>query len=258
MEAKVNGSRPHLIVAVGRGRVGKTTLLRWLAEVMQDGALPVQVWDGDPEPSKESLLSRYFDGAERPLRPQDAEARRQWLEQRITEMVKAARSGKPFHAILDVGGDDLLLKRLQGEASILRHLEAMGIAVVAVHVVGADPGDLRYFISAEQSGLFRPERAILVKNEGMIGALDGPEVRFAAIDRHPAVAAFLADRGAAVWMPALPPDLMDFLADEANAGTSLRQWIERDDRLGFVNAIRLTELLDVEMPRVRDVILGHE
>ena len=86
-----------IVFAAGRGKTGKTTLLRWIAETsIQCGSAPILA---DIDPSNASF-SRYFDDVARPETDNPAGVAR-WLQQLIEHCVAEHQS-----AIVDLGGGD--------------------------------------------------------------------------------------------------------------------------------------------------------
>lgn len=193
---------PYLVAAVGRGRVGKKLFGRWMAETLRHEGRTVQVWDCNREPPG---LRKYFSDAKTPT-SRDMEDRRRLIEDGLGDMAAKAYAGTPYDVVLDVGGDDVLLKRLGYELSLAETLEEAGIALVAVHVIGDKEDDLRYLESVEKSGLFKPRRACILQNYGMISAYAKPAEAFGPVLEHPAVVAFKARGGHVVKMEALTPE----------------------------------------------------
>ena len=95
-----------LLFAAGRGKTGKTTLLRWIAETsFQRGSTPILA---DIDPSNASF-SRYFDDVARPETDYPAGVAR-WLQQLIEHCVSEHQL-----AIVDLGGGDTTLRPLATE-----------------------------------------------------------------------------------------------------------------------------------------------
>jgi hypothetical protein len=110
-------------VAFGRGKTGKTTALTWLAE-SPCGPYPLKILDAD---TANQSLSARFPHAERPSDGVTEVDRGLWVESQIEAMMESAASGEPYDAILDVGGNDGLLKRLGREVQVADVLQSAGI-----------------------------------------------------------------------------------------------------------------------------------
>lgn len=238
-------SPPHLIAAVGRGRIGKTTFLRWLAETLLDrGARPVRIWDADPEPA----LGRYFPQAEAPA-SRDFEDRCRWLEERMLELVASAEGGEPFDAVLDVGADDRSLRRLGHDVRLIETLEECGVVPVAIHLVGQSDDDLRYLRSVEQTGLFKPRKTAVVLNAGMLGAMQTPAVAFAPIIESEVIEGVKRRGGVIAVMPEFPQLQV---IDDRTGRKRLFSEIAADRTVaGLFSMQRARRWLEQDMPRFR-------
>ena len=129
----------------------------------------------------------------------------QWLEQKINEQALSIRAGRPFDALLGVGGGDLLVKKLAEEVRLVRTLERMGIRPVAMHVVGPDNADLDYLAQVVADELFLPAATLIVLNGGLVA--DGRSVAnaFTPILNHPALVAAMGKGAKVVRFPELSP-----------------------------------------------------
>jgi len=178
---------------IGRGRVGKTTLLRWAAETADArGGGPVVCAAADP--LNRSLRVYRNDVAEpRTSDPAD-------VVNFLQELLGQAMEDK-FSVLVDLGGGDTSLHRLLAIMPDLADvMEEAGVAPVAIHVIGSDPHDLVPLASMEAAG-FRPRATAIVCNK-----ITGTADQFEPVLRHSVVKAAL-DRGAVqLWMPALFPD----------------------------------------------------
>jgi hypothetical protein len=134
--------RTKIIFAAGRGKTGKTTLLRWFAEMSEarDGHAIL----ADIDPSNASC-SRYFDDVARPPTDHPAGVAR-WLQQLIEHCITERQS-----AIVDLGGGDTTLRTL------------------ATEMPGTQPEDLTPAITLSTRG-FATKAQALVLNEVAIDA----------------------------------------------------------------------------------------
>ena len=177
---------------LGRGRIGKTTLTRWVAETteLRGGSAIFAAAD----PVNRSLRAFLSGVAEPPTsNPEDV---KDWLR----DLLGAAMEGQA-NAVIDLGGGNTSLSFLLAEIPDLTAiLTAGGIEPVAVHVVGSDPHDLVPLAIAEAEG-FQPAATAIILNEA-----HGRRQRFDQVLAHPTLRAAV-DRGAIVlWMPLLTPD----------------------------------------------------
>jgi hypothetical protein len=181
---------------IGRGKTGKTTLLRFAAEEAAAAERRVLLVDLD---RANATLASYFQDVQRPPAGDEAGVTA-WLEKLLTFIMteKAA-------ALIDLGGGDTTLRRLVSEVpDLVATLEAAGVAAVAIYMLGPQPDDLAPLATLEAAG-FQPAATLLVLNEGLIETPVSREEAFARVLRHSAFKA-AAGRGAeVVWMPRLLP-----------------------------------------------------
>lgn len=181
---------------IGRGKTGKTTLLRFAAEEAAAAERRVLLVDLD---RANATLASYFQGVQRPPAGDEAGVTA-WLEKLLTFIMteKAA-------ALIDLGGGDTTLRRLVSEVpDLVATLETAGVAAVAIYMLGPQPDDLAPLATLEAAG-FQPAATLLVLNEGLIETPVSREEAFARVLRHSAFKA-AAGRGAeVVWMPRLLP-----------------------------------------------------
>jgi hypothetical protein len=244
--------RPKLVVTVGRGKTGKSAFLRWVAETaLATGTRPIRVFDADIH---NATLKRCFDHAEAPPSLDD-EDRRTWVEARLSEMVEAVASNDPFDAVLDLGGNDLLLKRLGFEVGLVELLDSSGVELVGVHMIGPDVADLRYLEDVERSGLFRPKRLVLVLNTGLVKTLQNPAVAFKPILESEIIrdVTSAARGGKLVSMPAL----MCMAEIEQKGLKSFSAAAAAPQVIGLFNTKRVAYWLERDMQAVRQQLAGY-
>jgi len=187
-------SQPRLVVPLGRGSRGKTVFVRWAAErAIAAGRTPVLA-DGDRTNQE---LAGYFDAVVTPPSADELDMR-EWLATFLEQQIE-----ETFSAFLDLGGGDLILKRVAREMQLVSFLEQHGIQPVAVHFIGPDMEDLAYLRDVEQSDVFAPPATVLVLNEAVVPASRPVKAAFEPVLTHAIFKAAL-DRGAKpVWMPRL-------------------------------------------------------
>lgn len=197
------GAMPVLLMPVGRGRVGKTVLGNTLAQYYRGRGATLRIWDMDLQTTSHGLAAFHSDAEVPP--PGGVADLARWLETRINEQALSIRAGRPFDALLGVGGGDLLIKQLAQEVRLVRTLERMGIRPVAMHVVGPDKADLDYLSQVVQDELFLPTSTLIALNAGLVADGRSIEHAFDSILTHPALMAAMARGAQVVRFPALTP-----------------------------------------------------
>jgi hypothetical protein len=187
--------KPVLIFGMGRGRVGKTVFLRVLGEYFREAGAELEIWNIDQHNQSENL-DQFFADTKSPDFVDDKETR-SWLEKRIAD-----QSVKKYDAILDVGGNDTLIKKLAEEINLNRLLENRGIRLVAVHVLGPDAADLDYLRQTTSDKRLLPTATILVMNSSLIGTRSSKGA-FDAITDDPTVVKAVKNGAKVVRMPEL-------------------------------------------------------
>lgn len=223
--------KTKIVFAAGRGKTGKTTLLRWIAETsFQRGSTPILA---DIDPSNASF-SRYFNNVARPETDNPAGVAR-WLQQLIEHCVTERQS-----AIVDLGGGDTTLRTLATEMPGLAHaMEGSGVAPVMLYLLGTQTEDLTPAITLSGRG-FAPKAQALVLNEV---AIDVGTTRAEAFGRLTKLPGFidLAKTSVPVWMPRL-------FSAEAIEARQCRFFDARDGKvtppLGLFDGARLRTWLD--------------
>jgi hypothetical protein len=228
--------RTKILFAAGRGKTGKTTLLRWVAETsFHRGSTPILA---DIDPSNASF-SRYFDGVARPETDNPVGVAR-WLQQLIEHCATERQS-----AIVDLGGGDTTLRTLATEMpGLAAAMQEAGVAPVILYLLGTQPEDLTPALTLSARG-FAPPAQALVLNEV---AMDAGTTRAEAFGRITSLPGFasLAHTGVRVWMPRL-------FAAEAIEAREARYFDALDGRasppLGMFDRARLRAWLDAMSQR---------
>jgi Zeta toxin len=185
--------KPKIIFAAGRGKTGKTTLLRWMAEktILRCGEAIL----ADIDPSNASF-SQYFENVVQPETDHPAGVTR-WLQELIEHCIAHRQS-----AIVDLGGGDTTLRTLASEMpGLASHVEAAGLAPVMLYMLGTQAEDLMPAMTLTSRG-FSAKAQALVLNEV---AIDAGATRKAAFGRITTLPGFaeLARSSVQVWMPRL-------------------------------------------------------
>ena len=193
MDAPVTAN-PKLVIAMGRGRIGKSTFVRWAAENAIRRGQPVVIGDAD---RTNRTVASFFEGVSRP-EYEDDDSLREWVNGVIEQQV-----ADRFSVFLDLEGGDRVLKEHAAALSLVEFCEGYGVDPVAVHFLGGAGDDLAYLRDIEASRSFTPTRTILVLNEGVLPPGKPADRAFQPIEADPLFTA-VTDRGArAVRMPRL-------------------------------------------------------
>lgn len=186
--------KPKLIFVIGRGKTGKTTFLRWVAEIALEQNRPFLMADIDPT---NASFSSYFPDVSRPDSYDPVEVR-SWLQRFIGYAVENRTT-----AVIDLGGGDTSLRSLLAEMpSLLADVEASGLSVVTYYMCGPQPDDLAPLLTLASHG-FHPKAKALIFNEGVADAGVSRAQAFAEILAHPVVREE-AEKGTIIlWMPRL-------------------------------------------------------
>lgn len=186
--------RPRIILPVGRGTRGKTWTSEYLIATALSTGRPLVVGDGDRQ--NQSLAMRFSDVRTPPSA--DEGEMRTWIAG-FFEAVLASGAD----ALLDLGAGDLILRRTAKEMELLPWLDAMGVDLVVVHLLGPSAEDLAHLAAVEEAGLAAP-MTVLILNEGTVPPNRDPATAFAAtIGAHPILAATVARGARLVRLPRL-------------------------------------------------------
>jgi hypothetical protein len=186
--------QPKIVMAIGPGNTGKTTLLRYIAERTLEGQRNVVFAAVDPENRE---LADYFEGVQQPP-SYDATAVSKWVEQFLIWAMKNRRS-----AVVDFGGGDTSLVRLVSEIPDLADMmESSGVHPVALYLLSPRLGDLSPLATLEGAG-FKPKATALICNEGVADPTLARERSFARTMRHPDYEAAIGRGAIPIWMPRL-------------------------------------------------------
>nr|WP_294557706.1 hypothetical protein [uncultured Rhodopila sp.] len=188
--------KPKVLLAIGAGNVGKTSILRWVAERAVAANRQTFFAAIDPENRE---LSNYFEGVHEPA-SFEPNAVLSWLE----KFLAFAMDNKATAAI-DVGGGDTSLGRLVASTpDIVQMAEDAGVAIVALYPLAPRLSDLSAMETLEKAG-FQPKATAIVLNEGRADPTVPREEAFARTMQHSAYKAAIARGAQQVWMPRLIP-----------------------------------------------------
>jgi hypothetical protein len=154
------GSSPVLAVAAGRGGSGKSFALSELVWRAQSQGRRVIVADGD---MRSSTLAEMFPAALSRPKSDALPDKKEWLTEVFNRMLTEGVS-----AVVDLGGGEQVLQEYGNDLNIVALCRDLGIDPVAVYCLGPDVEDLNHVLSIWEGGYFRPDRAVLLLNEGAI------------------------------------------------------------------------------------------
>jgi hypothetical protein len=227
--------KPKIVFAAGRGKTGKTTLLRWWQEVSIRRGGDAVLADVDPT---NATFSQYFEGVQRP-EVEDAAGVTAWLSDLIDHCITGHSS-----AVIDLGGGDTTLRALATEMpGLASEIEAAGLAPVMLYLIGTQPEDLTPAVTLAARG-FQPKAQALVFNEF---AIPPGQTRAQALQRLKLAPEYpeLLDSSIALWMPklnaanAVESRTAGFYAARDNAvdppvglldRTRIRAWLDQMER----------------------------
>lgn len=188
--------QPKINLAIGQGGVGKTTLLRWIAEraIMSEDGDPLTLVTVDPVNRE---LSHYFPEAMAPKTQEPAQITA-WLEKLLTALMTEKKS-----AAIDFGGGDISLSRLISEVPDLQAMmEDAGVQPVCLYPMSPRETDVTP-LAIMQRTEFQPKATALILNLGRADPTREPEQEFRQLRRQPAYRAALDAGAVEIWMPRL-------------------------------------------------------
>ena len=181
------------VFLIGRGKSGKTTTARYIAECWAKLGLDYLVLDAD---KTNPVLNEYM-RAKRP-RSYDDDSIATWIADETFGAI-----GTKIHVLVDLGGGDtalgVLVERIPG---FVADIEAAGGAVIACCTLGSSVDDLGPLANLHAVG-FRPTATALLLSEA---SLTTPinEASFAAIQAHSFYKEMIANqRTVPILVPAL-------------------------------------------------------
>lgn len=174
---------------IGRGRIGKTTVGRFIAETIADRGVGYVVAAADP--TNRSLRAFVDDVAEPPTT--DPSEVRDWLRDFLQYIMESEQN-----AVVDLGGGNTSLTDLLVDMPDLAEVMSGGdLEPVAVHVIGPDVHDLVPLAATEMAG-FRPKATAIVLNQR-----HGRRDRFDQVRDHPTYKEAIERGAVEIWMPVL-------------------------------------------------------
>lgn len=167
---------PVFAVGLGRGGLGKSFALSELVWRAKAAGRDIIVADGD---ARSKTLTSLFPSATSPESEEMPDGKA-WLTGLLNRMVRERQS-----AVLDLGGGDRLLLEYGRELKLVEFCARRGIHPLAIYCLGPDEEDLRHIVAIWDGRFFRPERSILLLNEGVIRQGQHVAGAFAKTMAHP-------------------------------------------------------------------------
>jgi hypothetical protein len=185
--------KPKLVLTVGSGKTGKSTLLRWIAErgADREGTVLATL-------APNRTLKHYFPATLHP------EGNSTSSGAAFLELLLNSVAENKMNAVLDFPGDDTaLLHLLDQGADPVGMLEKAGVELVALYTLSPRVEDLTAMAQLAAKG-FTPKATALILNIGVTAdPTMPPEPEFEQVTDHSVYRAAV-DRGAAtIWMPRL-------------------------------------------------------
>lgn len=188
--------QPILLMALGRGRVGKTVLLNAVVQYFRPKGADIRVWNIDAHNASHSLGVFHSD-AMVPAH-EEIDERRHWLERQMMD-----QSAQRYDVVLDVGGGDIVLSQLAKDLDLVTLFERQGIRPVVMHVIGPDKADLDYLRRVLDQNGFMPEATLIVGNAGLVKAGRSAEALFDDLIKDKTVEEAMKDGAEFVKLPVL-------------------------------------------------------
>lgn len=158
-EPKASARKPVFLVALGRGGAGKSTSVAELVWRAEAGKRPVIVVDAD---KRSKTLRELFPHAIQP-KSEELEDVKEAITQGLDRMITDGSS-----IVFDFGTHDQGLVDYGKDLNFVSFCEEVNVEPVALYVLGPDREDLLHAHTIWKSGFFKPQRAMLVMNEGVI------------------------------------------------------------------------------------------
>lgn len=184
---------PKFIVVQGRGRCGKTTLVRVLVERMEAAGRDAFVVDIDRSIAS---LGAFIHGVNRPPSLDDYSLT-DWLHALVNTQVADKST-----VVADVGGGDLLFGKVSAEIGLVDLLGSVGVLPISLWVLGPETEALPMLSEAQSSG-FWPAASALVLSAALAPPGQPLHVAFAPVRNHPIYRGALAAGAREVVFPRL-------------------------------------------------------
>jgi hypothetical protein len=230
-----------LWIALGRQRVGKTTVLNAAVQHFRSQGCEFEVWNADQQ-NRSHSLSTFFQDALMPA-PGGLIDGRLWIEERLQDQVR-----RRTNAVLDPGGGWTGFSSLVEDIPLVGALGAEGIQVTGIFCIGPERADLDYLEHYADADLFMPQATMIVLNAGLVLSGQSAGGAFAAVREHPAFRAAVARGARIAMMPAL--GCMSKVTDQGLTFDDAAEGCAKPghEALSFLDRARVNRWWRTEMP----------
>jgi len=186
--------KPKIVFVAGRGKTGKTTLLRWVAEMALAENRSFLMADIDPT---NASFASYFPDVSRPNTDDPAGVTR-WLQHFIEYAVEHRTT-----ALVDLGGGDTTLRTIAAEMpGFAGQIETAGVSPVVFYLAGTQVEDLAP-IATMAARAFKPAARAIVLNESVAELGLSRQQAFVHIVRNRVFLDEVASGAICLWVPRL-------------------------------------------------------
>ena len=207
---------PVIFTVLGHPRIGKTSLLNALAQIVHDQGGAPEIWCTDALRYSLSLSNVRETGCPS---EKDTTHQRQWLEAKIHSL-KESRND----VILDIGSDWTDLHDVLSTMDF----EQVGITLSVVFLMSEDRSDIDYLEDIQTNRHFFPRNSAIIINEGVLPPLVDIADVYKTISVHPAVTKALQNGSEIFLAPFLGP-----MSEICDRGLSFKEYDEAGQKEGL-------------------------
>ncbi len=190
----VPADRPKLVLAIGSGQTGKSTMIRWIAEQATERGSEMALATLAPN----RTLRHYFPSTICP------EGNSTSAGATFLEMLIDVAAESKLSAVIDFPGDDTALLHLLDQGlDPTAMLADAGVELVVLYTLSPRVEDLTAMAQLTAHG-FKPKATALVCNMGLTrDPTLPPRPQFDAVTEHSVYCAAMERGAAEIWMPRL-------------------------------------------------------
>lgn len=191
---------PVVVVRMGRGRTGGSTLLDWAIQWSRSQGHAVMIADGDRRnPTLAGLYPPETPGGAIQPPTEEMPDVMAWVGDALSTVATDRVS-----LVLDLGGGDRVLAEVARDVAPVEFCEAHGIKSLALFVCGPEQDDFEHILAIYRAGYFQASRSLLVLNEHLVPRGRTPAGAFDGILARPEIPEMLDTGMLIVLMPRLP------------------------------------------------------